>query len=596
MRSAETVLGVIQQRGKQGLPLEDIYRQFYNSELYLRSYARLYSNDGAMTPGANEETVDGMSVAKIEQLIEQLRYERHRWAAVKRIYIPKQNGKLRPLGLPSWSDKLLGDVIRQILEAYYDPQFSDRSHGFRPGRGCHTALREVLDTWKGTHWFIEGDISQCFASLNHEVLLSILKEKLHDNRFLRLIQNMLEAGYLENWKWQATLSGCPQGSVVSPVLSNVYLDRLDKFVEQTLLPKYNRGKSRRANPAYTAFERKIERARAKKDHKLVHQLKKQRRELSSQDPDDANYRRLRYIRYCDDFLLGFSGPKTEAEEIKQAIRDFLHEVLKLELSEEKTLITHAQTQPAHFLGYEIVTQQVNDKLDWRGWRGTNGTIGLRLPAEVVEKKCALYQRKAKPAQRAEMHHDSDYAILNKYQSEYRGLVQYYLLATNVGWLNKLHWVMQTSLLKTLAGKYKSSVTKMAKKYKTTIVTQRGVRKCLQVIVKRGAGKKPLIAQFGGMPLIRQKEVVIVDKNPRLFRTDRSELLKRLLADKCELCGTETQIEVHHIRKLADLKQKGVKEKPKWVQLMAAKLRKTLVVCRNCHNAIHSGKVKTVKLE
>ena len=143
-----------------------MYRQLFNPQLYLVAYGRIYANAGAMTPGVTGETVDGMSLAKIGAIIDVLRHERYRWQPVKRVYIPKKNGKRRPLGLPTWSDKLVAEVVRLLLEAYYEPQFSDRSHGFRPGRGCHTALTEVVEVWKGTHWFIEGDISDCFGSLS----------------------------------------------------------------------------------------------------------------------------------------------------------------------------------------------------------------------------------------------------------------------------------------------------------------------------------------------------------------------------------------------------------------------------------------------
>lgn len=595
MRCAATVLAVIQQRGKQGLPLEDIYRQLYNPDLYLKAYARLYSNEGAMTTGVNKETVDGMSVEKINTIIEALRYERYRWTPLKRVYIPKKNGKLRPLGLPRWSDKLLGDVIRQILEAYYDCQFSDYSHGFRPGRGCHTALSEIYNTWLGTKWFIEGDISQFFDKLDTNILLATLREKIHDNRFIRLIENMLKAGYVQDWKWHATLSGCPQGGVASPILSSIYLDKLDKFVEEVLLPKYNQAEKRRENPKYKSLSGKISRARKRGNLQSVRTLYKEYRQQPSTDPVDPNYRRLKYVRYCDDFLLGFAGPKDEAEEIKKQIREFLRDELKLELSEEKTLITHATTQAAKFLGYEVTSQIVNDKIARNGRRCINAKISLRVPLAVIQKKCLLYTKNGKPYHRKELTEDSDFTIVNQYQSEYRGLVQYYQLAHNIAWFAKLHWVMKGSLLRTLANKHKSSVTKMANKYKATTETAYGIRKCLKVVVERGKGKSPLQAQFGGIPLRREKKVILIDQAPWHARRIRTELLKRLLAEECEICGSKEHIEVHHIRKLAELNKPGRREKPEWVKRMAARRRKTLVVCNECHKRIHAGKsTKTVK--
>jgi retron-type reverse transcriptase len=213
MQTATTVLEIIHERGKKGLPLQRLYRQLFNPELYLCAYGKIYRNDGALTPGVTRETVDGMSLDKIGAIIETLRYECYRWTPVRRVYIDKKGapGKRRPLGLPTWSDKLLQEVIRMLLEAYYEPQFSPRSHGFRPGRGCHSALAEIYDTWRGTTWFIEGDITDCCGSLDHKVMTSILSEKIHDNRFLRLIDGLLQAGYLEDWRYHETLSGAPQG-------------------------------------------------------------------------------------------------------------------------------------------------------------------------------------------------------------------------------------------------------------------------------------------------------------------------------------------------------------------------------------------------
>ena len=588
MQNATTVLDVIGKRGRKGLPINRLYRQLFNPQLFLLAYGRIYANKGAMTPGVTGETVDGMSLAKIETIIDALRGERYRWRPVRRIYIPKKNGKQRPLGLPTWSDKLVAEVVRLLLEAYYEPQFSDRSHGFRPGRGCHTALSEVVDLWKGTHWFIEGDISDCFGSLDHQVMLSILSEKIHDGRFLHLIDRMLKAGYLEDWHWHATLSGAPQGGVASPVLSNIYLDRLDQFVEQSVLPEYNHGDRRQRNRAYQTVQYAIQRARRHHDPDAVRTLQQQLRTLPSQDPNDPHYRRLRYLRYADDWLLGFAGPKHEAEQIKSKIATFLHEELKLELSQSKTLITHATSQAARFLGYEIRAQHANTK-NTRGRRAVNGAIGLFVPKPMIRQRCSLYLQNGKPAQRGALLHDEDFTIVAKYQAEYRGLVQYYLLAQDVFRLGRLRWVMETSLLKTLAGKHRSTVPKMARRYKTLVETPAGPRTCLQVRIDRDGGRKPLIARFGGIPLQRQRTAVLTDRSPVLASSRRNELIHRLLAESCELCQTRTDLEVHHIRKLADLNRPGRPEPPSWKHLMAMRRRKTLVICRSCHEDIHAGR-------
>src|SRR6266540_1171447 len=523
MQSAATVLDVLRKRGEKGLPLERLYRQLFNPQLFLLAYGRIYANQGAMTPGVTPETVDGMSLAKSGAIIDALRHERYWWRPVKRVYIPKANGKLRPLGLPTWSDKLVAEVVRLLLEAYYEPQFSDRSHGFRPGRGCHT-----------------------------------------------------------------TLSGTPQGGVASPILSNIYLDRLDRFVEQQLLPANNHGRRRRRNPAYQTVEYQIAKAKRHGDRRAVRLLTQRRRALPSQDPGDPGYRRLRYVRYADDWLLGFAGPKHEAEQITSRIAAFLREELKLELSESKTLITHATSQAARFLGYEIKAQHADAKIT-RGRRAVNGAIGLFVPRDVVRQRCTLYLRKGSPAQRGSLLHDDDFTIVAKYQAEYAGLVQYYLLAQDVFRLGALHWIMETSLLKTLAGKHRSTVTRMARRYKATIQTSDGPRVCLQVIVERDGGRKPLVARFGGIPLRRQRTAVLTDQRPVMASTRRNELLHRLLVGRCEVCQAQENLEVHHIRKLADLNRPGRPDKPAWMHLMAKRRRKTLVICRACHQNIHAGR-------
>src|SRR5438067_1627774 len=444
MQNATSILGIIRDRGKRGLPLKRVYPLLYNPALYLHAYARLYANQGAMTPGTTPETVDGMSQAKINRLIDALRQERFRWTPVRRVHIPKKNGKLRPLGLPSWTDKLLQEVIRAILEAYFEPQFSDHSHGFRPGRGCHTALSAMQRGWTGTKWFIEGDIKGCYDNIDHAVLLRVLGEKIHDNRFLGLLRRLLQAGYLDHWRYGATLSGTPQGGVASPLLANIYLNELDRFVEQELLPAYNRGTRRSAHPQYAAILLRAQRLRRRGHEEQARAAYRAARQLPSQDPDDRSYCRLHYVRYADDWLLGFAGPKAEAEEIRERLRRFLRDHLKLELAEDKTLITHAGSRAARFLGYDISSMHADDKRDYRGRRSVNGHIMLKVPWDVIVSLCSRYERRGKPEARPHMLDDDDFSIIGRYGAELRGYVNYYALAHNVGKLYRLKWTMETS--------------------------------------------------------------------------------------------------------------------------------------------------------
>jgi group II intron reverse transcriptase/maturase len=576
MQTAEVVLEILRDRGRRGLPVDELYRQMFNPSLYLMAWGRIYANHGAMTPGATGETADGMSAAKIEGIIELMRAERYRFAPARRVWIPKKSGGQRPLGMPTWSDKLVGEVVRLLLEAYYEPTFSDRSHGFRPGRGCHTALREIANTWTGTTWFIEGDIKDCFGSLDHQVLLGILAERIHDGRFIELVRRMLTSGYLEDWVWRETLSGAPQGGVVSPILSNIYLDKLDRFVEDELIPRHTRGTGRARNRAYDAAKTATAKARRGGDRERARRLRALMRSMPSGDTADPGYRRLRYSRYADDHILGFIGPKREAEQIKGEIAAFLRDALKLELSQPKTLITHARTGAARYLGYHITIGHDQTALR-KGRRSQNGTVKLRVPGDVVRAKAAGFLKGGKPRHTDALFPHGDHAIVGWYGAKDRGIVNYYKLAANIHVLGRLRWVLQTSMLKTLAGKHRSTVAKIAARYKTKITTPHGLRTCFEARLDRSP-KPPLVARFGEVPLRRDMTARIADPAlPDPLRPPK-EIIRRVRSGLCELCGTRpARVEVHQVRGLAALDpatEVGAR--------MLAMRRKTIVLCPACH--------------
>ena len=350
-----------------------------------------------------------------------------------------------------------------------------------------------------------------------------------------------------------------------------------------LIPEFTRGKIRRFNPVYNRLNVRYNEKLRREGWKATREMRALRRTLPTKLTDDPLFRRLSYVRYADDFLLGFKGPKAEAQEIKERIGAFLKESLRLELSEDKTLITHATDEAARFLGYEITTQSSQHT------RKVNGIIALRVPADVVNAKCSRYMKKGKPVHRNELIWCSDYEIVLRYQREFRGCVQYYILAQNLSWLSKLQWFMCSSMLRTLAAKHKTTIRTEQRRTAGIRQTPDGPRRCYQITVER-EGKKPLVSYFGGISLSYKKNAIIEDKplQPIAFRPG-PDLLVRLAAEICELCGSEQNVEVHHIRKLKDLKLKGRKERPRWVRYMAARQRKTLVLCTSCHDDLHAGK-------
>ncbi len=601
MQTTEQILQAIRKMGEKHIPLTRVYRCLFSEDLFLTAYDKIGRNKGALTPGTENDTADGMNLNRIHSIIEQLRYERFRFRPSRRIRIPKKSGGTRPLGLPNFSEKLVQEVLRMVLEAYYEPRFRNSSHGFRPGRGCHTALAEIHRECGGTTWFIEGDIRGCFDNIDHSVLMEILSRDIQDGRLLNLIRMGLDAGYMEDWKYNCTYSGVPQGGVLSPLLSNIYMHELDVFIEDVLIPQYTRGKVRARNTEYQKINKQARQARKMGDDQKARKLEQQYHQLPSGDTQDPNYRRLRYYRYADDFILGFTGPHSEAEAIKEAIATFLKEKLHLEMSASKTLITHARTEHARFLGYAISIQQCNSKMTpsfhsgkLAKRRSANGRVRLGIPYGLIEEQAKNYQRNGKPIHEAAILHYSDAQIILLYQQRFQGLAEYYKYAADRCHLGRLKYVMEIALTKTLANKFRTSIADIYRKYEGTRLVDGQIYKTLQVQVPTKDEAKTIY--WGGIHLkvVKPGRQTLADSIPlvsRLSAYRRSDLLQRLQANECELCGSQGSCEVHHIRKLSDLKKRwqGRKEKPMWIKSIIAIRRKTLVVCAKCHEDIHAGR-------
>ena len=588
MQEANTLVGIYRNRGERGLPLERVYRHLFNPNLYQLAYAHISQNKGAMTKGVTDETVDGMSIDKVQHIIDLLKQERYKWNPVRRVHIPKRNGKTRALGLPTWSDKLVQEAIRLLLEAYYEPLFRDCSHGFRPKRSPHTALSHIKQWWNGTTWFIEGDISKCFDMINHKILLEILSQRIKDGRLLNLIKGMLEAGCMEQGQLRQTQSGTPQGGVISPLLANIYLHELDKYTEDNLIPEYTRGNRRRNSTAavseYVRLTAAIQGARRHRDFKRAKQLAAQRERTTDTRLDmlDPNFRRLRYVRYADDFLLGFTGPKSEAEEIVGKLSAFLDTELKLSLSKEKTLVTHATSEYARFLGHHV-----------RRMRGRTGNRKGRAFLQLYVPYISSDLRKHFSFTNGTIQHRTDwtdldeYTIVNRYQVLLRGLYNYYCLGINVGKeMARVHYILLYSMLKTLAHKRRCTMGKVFRSTKTFVNGYRAHKVC-----RVRQNQPPLVATFGGFSLARRTlppASAAKDFDLREVmhhgQTERSEAYHRLLYTECAICGAPAKVEMHHIRKLADAIGKA-----EWQKVMMARRRKAIPICEKCHRRIHSGK-------
>ena len=589
----------IRKCSESGHKVKDLFQTILNApDLWQQAYGNIYANKGGLTRGVEEPTIDGYSEERAANLRELLRENRYVPSPVRRVYIPKPHGKQRPLGMPTANDKQVQEVWRMVLESLYEPVFKDSSYGFRPQRSCHTALEKINRAWSGTKWFIEFDIEGYFDNIDHKILMELLEKKIDDTKFLNVIRKMLKAGYVEDWKYHDTYSGTPQGGIISPILANIYLHELDCYVE-TLIASFNKGEGRKGNPVWkraalhiSRQNKKIQRTTCPEERaKLLDEKKAMQRqalEIPSTDQQDPNYRRLRYCRYADDFLMGVVSSKNEAEDIYRKIESFLKEKLRLQTSQAKSGMKH-QTEVIRFLGYDITVRNteriVNVKThgQYTKTRSLKGNITLLIPEAKMkgfaDKHGYGNWENLEAIHRPLLAQLSDAEITLHYSAEMRGIVQYYVLARNYRSLGRLRILWIQSYLKTMANKHQMSMQQVA------TMLNRGSYMAVRETGKDGKVREIRLFQLKNVNR-KPQEYENVDNPPLTFQyRNGSELLRRMDANKCEYCMKEGgYFEVHHVRKLADIKD----GKQPWQKLMIARKRKTIVLCINCHHRLTAG--------
>ena len=610
MRTETTIkaMNSIAKVSMSGRRVNGLFRLATNPEvLWKQAYANIYSNKGAITKGVDRNTLDGFSEERVNHLIGLLARREYCPKPVRRTYIPKKNGKLRPLGIPTGDDKLVQEVVRILLEQIYEPIFSENSHGFRPGKSCHSALRQVKNVWNGTKWIIEFDIKGFFDNINHNKMIEFLEKKIDDKRIIHIIRQMLKAGYAQDWKYNATWSGTPQGGVISPILANIYLHELDTFMED-MICQFNKGERRKDNPDYKKLcrqmiiiNRELRELRQKfKEGKPLNdarkeilrerrEIQKKMRVINSRLHVDSEYRRLRYVRYADDFIIGVIGTRKEAESVMLQVKEYINNVLLLEVSEEKTCIADAN-DGVRFLGYDIktYTSTKTTKIAWGKGTCNRRTISEKMQLHIPSEKMFQYASKNgygdmaifRPKSRPALLRRSDVEILMTYNAEMRGLANYYSLAQGYKTaLQRVIGLAQWSFFATLSHKHKSSIGKVARKMKLS--AQSGYE--LKVNINGIPKSYRLFRLKDHEPPKIHNSNVDTPWDPTRFTMTRSELVQRLNANTCEYCGkTGGYMEVHHIKALKDVQGK----KQLWQQMMCAMRRKTMVLCVDCHNELH----------
>jgi len=600
-------------------PINGIHKQMGRLELWIAAYAKLSRNPGSLTRGTDSNTIDGTSIETLKALQAKVLTGSYPWGSVRRIWIPKPGrAEKRPLGIPNFQDRVVQEVIRMLLDAIYEPRFKDCSHGFRANKGQHSSIKYVRAWFPGTIWYIEGDISKCYDSIDHDVLLALLKRRIKDKQFIRLIESALKSKVIDCKVTFTSELGTPQGSVVSPLLSNIYLHEMDRYMYRAMHP-INRGKRRKVNREYHRLTNIAYRARKKQDFKKAMNATKQLRQLPSKDPMDDQYKRVRYVRYADDFLIGVIGPKTLALRLKESIKNFLKARLKLDLSEEKTHITHHDHR-VPWLGFLIST--ANRPMGGKA-RLNNRTIRQRIPPlgvmvyadiqkvinRLAEKGYCDRAGTSIPNWKEALQPPQSYSV-NRGARVIRGLDSYYKVANNRrATTHRVMYIIRNSLAKTFAAKFKLGtiskvIAKAGKDLRKPLQSKKPIIGNTDQRQIKDAAKGKLIARTVRIPFTLAKEVAPLPdlshsfdgrgagpRDPYMILRGRAERAHTALFFKgvCSACGSENSVEMHHVRGIKDLKGRTRSER-----IMIAVNRKQIPLCRPCHLKAHGSLKKKKK--
>lgn len=554
-----------------------------------------------MTPGIDKTTLDGISLEKtFGTIIEAMRTETFQFNRGKRTYIPKASGSgMRPITIAPPREKIVQEVMRMILDAIFDsekgPTFLESSHGFRRGKGTHSALETIRKNWGGTRWFIEGDIKGCFDNIDHHILMKLLRRRIKDERFLNLIWKALRAGYMEGLKGFDQDIGSPQGSIVSPILANIYLHELDLFVEG-LRSNLETEKARQPNPVYRRLQRQKGVAEKKGDITTVALLAQKMRDIPSFDAHDPAFARVRYLRYADDWIIGLVGSNALAIQLKEQIKVFLQEELKLTLSEEKTHIRHAGTEQAKFLGTlisiqgggnaeaKVVTVTRNGSKFRK--RVTGWLPKMKMPVDDLIKRlhskgfCTVEGEPVGKVAWVNLTHED---ILLRYSATLRGLANYYGFADNYSAITRIQYILQHSAAKTLATKFRLKsrsivFRKFGRSLKAKTEVSENEVKETHLWLESDFRRKPN-RFLGGDPPKPLNEIWI----KRLTRSH--------LGSSCCICNASNGIQMHHVR---HVRKAGHKPKG-FHKVMGLINRKQIPVCLECHGKIHKGEYDGLEL-